>query len=747
MPATYTTRLNGLTTSVAIKAPCRVATTAAITLSGTQTVDGVAVVENDRVLVKNQASAIGNGIYTVETGDWTRAPDFDGTLDVVTGTLVFVHSGSDSGGTFWRVTSTGSLIPGEDAIVFSSSPVISEIVIQPETFEATGAAGDNQNDAMEAMMVVARAAGKAIVWLTEDSTYTVTNPFMVGGCRELLVEGNGANWMNFRTGDPVALGVFDANFAPFRSPNGFLPNGVDVLTYGAGQGPGANDYGVTISTAAAGSLTVTSATSIPVGPALIYGWDRFGFDGMPPTAIYFEWVEVVTAGTTATLRSPLTYGYDASAPEKTTADRAGVPRLLSLVRSAGAFRAYREMDNLTVRNLKFVVNTGQNASGNEAYNGLPGFGGAKRILLENVEAPRLFVQASEYVELIGVKCPGDLEIDKMLGTVVIGDGCEIGNLVGGIGALNVYIHPGAKIFGTNALAPMERYEIDGATVQGVDAFGSGAMLGFHLYGSAVTRIKNPLFIASDATADRIFPPNGKVTLTPTITSATILTATRAAYNASEWFKAIRIGSTIYAGSVPVAEVTAMPRVPTPPLTTGDVAIGYKLLGGSIAAATPLSLLLNPDIRMEGERIEGTYARQISAPFGSDVQAVGIKPGNIRTDQVREDGFWFDQTLSEYARASNIYEFTLGRGFQITNYDMTVTRMAVDAGAVTGILEGITVAGATVTLISSVDLKTGELGTGDFPTVGIVAVRFTDGSRALTEGNRAGWLAMFEGRWL
>ena len=42
---------------IAWKAPVRVATTASITLSGTQTIDGVAVVAGDRVLVKNQATA------------------------------------------------------------------------------------------------------------------------------------------------------------------------------------------------------------------------------------------------------------------------------------------------------------------------------------------------------------------------------------------------------------------------------------------------------------------------------------------------------------------------------------------------------------------------------------------------------------------------------------------------------------------------------------------------------------------
>ena len=51
MTSTSTDRIDGLSAALAIKAPVRVATTANITLSGEQTIDGVAVVEHDRVLV------------------------------------------------------------------------------------------------------------------------------------------------------------------------------------------------------------------------------------------------------------------------------------------------------------------------------------------------------------------------------------------------------------------------------------------------------------------------------------------------------------------------------------------------------------------------------------------------------------------------------------------------------------------------------------------------------------------------
>lgn len=119
MPSTITDRLNGLTTSVAVKAPCRVATTAAITLSGEQTIDGVAVVAGDRVLVKDQASAVGNGIYVAATSSWTRATDFDGTLDAVGGTQIHVISGTANANTYWRVDGIDtSVVIGTDSITF-----------------------------------------------------------------------------------------------------------------------------------------------------------------------------------------------------------------------------------------------------------------------------------------------------------------------------------------------------------------------------------------------------------------------------------------------------------------------------------------------------------------------------------------------------------------------------------------------------------------------------------------------------
>ena len=81
----------------AVKKSVKAATTANITLSAPQTIDGVSLVAGDRVLVKNQTTASANGIYVVNASAWTRAPDAD-TSSKLAGAIVNVDSGTTNGG-------------------------------------------------------------------------------------------------------------------------------------------------------------------------------------------------------------------------------------------------------------------------------------------------------------------------------------------------------------------------------------------------------------------------------------------------------------------------------------------------------------------------------------------------------------------------------------------------------------------------------------------------------------------------
>ncbi|MBO9679575.1 MAG: head decoration protein [Acidovorax sp.] len=102
------------------KEPVRAATTANITLSGAQTIDGVSAVAGDRVLVKNQSTGSANGIYLVAAGAWSRAADFDAASELV-GATVFVSEGTANGNTTWNMTTDGPITIGTTALVWTQT--------------------------------------------------------------------------------------------------------------------------------------------------------------------------------------------------------------------------------------------------------------------------------------------------------------------------------------------------------------------------------------------------------------------------------------------------------------------------------------------------------------------------------------------------------------------------------------------------------------------------------------------------
>ena len=76
------------------KQSVRAASTANIaTLSGAMTIDGVALVAGDRVLVKDQTAPAQNGVYLVAASTWNRASDMDAWGELVSAYL-FVEQGA-----------------------------------------------------------------------------------------------------------------------------------------------------------------------------------------------------------------------------------------------------------------------------------------------------------------------------------------------------------------------------------------------------------------------------------------------------------------------------------------------------------------------------------------------------------------------------------------------------------------------------------------------------------------------------
>lgn len=90
---------------------------ATLTLGTALTVlDGYTLVNGDRVLVKNQANAAHNGVYTWATGGTvlTRATDADTTTELNGGDFFFVVHGTINGDTGWVITATVTTIGTSD---------------------------------------------------------------------------------------------------------------------------------------------------------------------------------------------------------------------------------------------------------------------------------------------------------------------------------------------------------------------------------------------------------------------------------------------------------------------------------------------------------------------------------------------------------------------------------------------------------------------------------------------------------
>lgn len=101
------------------KPSARAATTGNVTLGNLQTIDGVSLVDGDRVLVKNQTDATTNGVYVVVDGDsWVRASDADTGTELTASFAVFVEEGTVNADSGWVLTNDGAVTVGSTELSF-----------------------------------------------------------------------------------------------------------------------------------------------------------------------------------------------------------------------------------------------------------------------------------------------------------------------------------------------------------------------------------------------------------------------------------------------------------------------------------------------------------------------------------------------------------------------------------------------------------------------------------------------------
>lgn len=129
--------------------PVVAATTTNIpSLSGNLTVDGVSLVDGDRILVKNQTNATQNGIYIVASGSWTRATDADSPSEL-NNQAVSVNAGSVNGGSTWFQSTVSPVIGTNNVVYVGNSSytvdVNNYVVSALAAFDNSAADAENYN--------------------------------------------------------------------------------------------------------------------------------------------------------------------------------------------------------------------------------------------------------------------------------------------------------------------------------------------------------------------------------------------------------------------------------------------------------------------------------------------------------------------------------------------------------------------------------------------------------------------------
>lgn len=211
-------------------------------MAGFQTIDGVTLATSDanlRVLVKNQTDQTDNGVYDAQSGNWTRAVDFDGNGDFVNGTRIYVNDGSTASGEY-EVTSADPHTVGTSNITFDYSfSGVSSAVTAAYYSSIAGQYATSAGDYRDQALAASEASGNVMFYDTKADANAALSGLSANQVIEVFADES-------RNGDRTRYrkesGVYDWKVT--LSPN----FAYSVLEYGA-LGNGVADDGAEIQAA------------------------------------------------------------------------------------------------------------------------------------------------------------------------------------------------------------------------------------------------------------------------------------------------------------------------------------------------------------------------------------------------------------------------------------------------------------------------------------------------------------------
>ena len=217
--------VDALAQGIDAKASVVVATTANITLSGTQTIDGVAVSVGDRVLVKDQSTASQNGIYLCASSTWTRTTDADSWTELVAA-FTFVEKGTSNSDSGWICTVDAGGTLGSTSVTFAQFSGAGQIT-----------AGDGLTKSGNTLNVGTASSGRIVV--NADNIDLATSGISAGTYQSVTFDAYGR----------ATAGTNPTTIAGYNISNAYTKTEIDSI------------FGSTTAAATSASNAATSASN------------------------------------------------------------------------------------------------------------------------------------------------------------------------------------------------------------------------------------------------------------------------------------------------------------------------------------------------------------------------------------------------------------------------------------------------------------------------------------------------------